>query len=327
VFLFRLQHHAVCVIVLTVKSKVLSHYRRYENQDQLTISSRREKLMKNKVKVLWMMIGIFFFFSLVICFLYAAPSPKSTKPASNIPGTHLGQLLRKLPDLVPGGQYSDPYYFCAMDNQNQLVILVKNQGNSDAPASAARIEFLGSNFVNLTIPPVPQNTTVPLQPISIPKACYQSFNNYDCNFNIVLDTNNQVTESNENNNIGKGKCWPPARMEVKLSAGTKPGEFNSTGSIGISVKCPTKVYFTGRINVTSMKLYPLNVKYQFARSDGASGPVKTVVFNALGIKEVSDSWAIIKTTDFNGAWEQLKILEPLNFESNKASFRVTCTGQ
>jgi hypothetical protein len=272
-------------------------------------------------------VGSSLFFALVICFLCAALPPKSNKPAVNRPGTNPGLSLRKLPDLVPGGSYSDPYYFCAMDNQNRLVILVKNQGNADAPASAARIEFLGSTFINLTIPPVRQNTTVPLAPISIPKACYQSANNYDCNFNIVLDTNNQVAESSETNNIGKGKCWPPARMEIKLSAGTKPGEFNSTGSIGVSIKCPTTIYFTGRINVTSMKLQPLNVKYQFVRSDGAVGPVKTVVFSALGTQEVSDSWAIIKSTDINGAWEQIKILEPLNFESNKASFRVTCTGQ
>jgi hypothetical protein len=287
---------------------------------------QEEKAMKSMTKAFLITMGVSLGLSAMTCFSYAAPVKKPISSGVKVPSTS-GMSLRKTPDLIPGGQQPAPYTFCAIDSQGKLVILVKNQGGADAPASSTTVGFAGSTSVVLPTPPIPQNTTVPLQPITIPKACYAPYKNYDCDFNITVDSSNQIAELNENNNIGIGKCAPPCRLEVKLSAGTKPGEFNSSGSIGISVKCPTKVYFTGRINVSSMKVYPLTIKYQFVRSDGAVGPVQSMVFTALGTKEVGDSWAIIKSTDIGGAWEQLKILEPLNFESNKAAFRVTCTGQ
>lgn len=286
---------------------------------------QEEKAVKSMTKAFIITMGVSFGLLAMTCFSYAAPAKKPVSSGAKVPSTSV-MSLRKMPDLIPGGQQPAPYAFCAIDSQGKLVILVKNQGNADAPASSTTVAFLGSTSVVLPTPPIPKNTTVPLQPITVPNACYASYRNYDCDFNITVDASNQIAELNENNNIGIGKCAPPCRLDVKLSAGKKPGEFTSTGSIGFSAKCPTKVYFTGRITVTSMRVYPLTVKYRFVSSDGAVSPVKSIVFTALGTKEVSDSWEIIRSMDSGGAWEQLKILEPLNFESNKATFRVTCTG-
>lgn len=82
--------------------------------------------------------------------------------------------------------------------------------------------------------------------------------------------------------------------------------------------CPKKVTFTGRITVNRAGI----VRYTFLRSDGASGPVHRLRFDAAGSKEVHTSWLLGRSST---GWMATKILSPREEESAKANFEVRCT--
>jgi hypothetical protein len=89
-------------------------------------------------------------------------------------------------------------------------------------------------------------------------------------------------------------------------------------------KCPAVIKFTGMISVTA----PTTVQYKFIRSDGASAPVQTLVFDKPGKKPVTTTWTLggPELPTYEG-WEAIKIISPRQVASNKASFSITCAGQ
>lgn len=112
------------------------------------------------------------------------------------------------PDLVPANPAGSPGY-CDGDDQYDLKIHVKNQGNGDAPACTTLVEFYLPGGVvqpvKLTTPPIPKGQTVTVGTVPIPTTPVNCFNP-DCDFDITVDSQNQVEESKENNNKVKGTC-------------------------------------------------------------------------------------------------------------------------
>jgi hypothetical protein len=104
-----------------------------------------------------------------------------------------------LPDLIP---FPDPKTgFCRRDDKGNLIVTVKNQGSADAGASTTTVVFAPGGTFSQPTPPIPAGGLVNLF-FPIPGACYDP----DCSFRIVVDSGNQVVESNEGNNTASGTC-------------------------------------------------------------------------------------------------------------------------
>ena len=103
-----------------------------------------------------------------------------------------------LPDLiaVPDANGS----FCRRKDST-LTVTVKNQGSSDAGPSVTVVDFLAFGKVPMPTPPLAAGASVDLS-FPIPPGCFDP----NCEFQIIVDSNNQVNESNEANNIVKGAC-------------------------------------------------------------------------------------------------------------------------
>lgn len=111
--------------------------------------------------------------------------------------------LEKVPDLVPFSPLGDsPDKFCRIEqDRRQLRVTVKNQGNENAPASKTTVIF-GNIPTTVNTPAIPAGGSVDLL-FKVPTNCFQP----DCSFNITVDSNNQVNESNnEGNNSANGGC-------------------------------------------------------------------------------------------------------------------------
>lgn len=99
------------------------------------------------------------------------------------------------PDLVPVPT-------CKRDIEGRLVITVKNQGTVQAAASTTRVGFFPGGAFNVNFPAIPSGSTAKV-PLQMPAPCW----NPDCDYQITVDINNQVNESNEANNSGSGSCF------------------------------------------------------------------------------------------------------------------------
>jgi hypothetical protein len=108
------------------------------------------------------------------------------------------------PDLIPSNPKPDlgNAGFCHKDDQGRLLIMVKNQGDTDAPASTTTVDFFSFGSFDLPTPPIPAGGSVTLPALNIPAGCYDP----DCNFKITVDSKNQVKESNESNNQVASNC-------------------------------------------------------------------------------------------------------------------------
>jgi hypothetical protein len=88
--------------------------------------------------------------------------------------------------------------------------------------------------------------------------------------------------------------------------------------------CPGTINFTGRIIMP----YGLGlVKFQWIRSDGSTGPVKTAgILPGLGSAPISDTWTLggFPSLPHYAGWEAVRILSPGSSTSNKATFTLTC---
>jgi len=114
------------------------------------------------------------------------------------------------PDLVPVNPNPNdgPEGFCDR-GENGLFITVKNQGNADAPASVTRVTFSPfSPDVSFDLPtdPILAGGSIRLGPLEIPEVCFESGGGNSCDFQIEVDANNQVVESNEENSTASGRC-------------------------------------------------------------------------------------------------------------------------
>ena len=103
-----------------------------------------------------------------------------------------------LPDLIPVPDAKGS--FCKRKEQN-LTVTVKNQGTGGAGPSVTEVDFFAFGKVSVPTPPLGPGASVDLL-VPIPLGCFDP----DCEFRITVDANNQVTESNEGNNIANGAC-------------------------------------------------------------------------------------------------------------------------
>jgi hypothetical protein len=104
------------------------------------------------------------------------------------------------PDLVSAPSPGDPTEFCNWSAQG-LIVIVKNQGTVDAPATLTTVTFRGAPSI-LPTPPIPAGGSVSIV-FPIPSGCYRP----DCSFGIIVDSDGRVDESNEtNNSAGGGVC-------------------------------------------------------------------------------------------------------------------------
>lgn len=88
--------------------------------------------------------------------------------------------------------------------------------------------------------------------------------------------------------------------------------------------CPVKISFSGRISVAGGSG---TVAYKFLRNDGASAPVKALTYDGPGSKSVSTAWTLGAATPrfrpYSG-WQSIKIFDPEEMESKRASFKIYC---
>lgn len=87
--------------------------------------------------------------------------------------------------------------------------------------------------------------------------------------------------------------------------------------------CPVRITFSGRVSVAGGSG---TVAYKFLRSDGASGQVKTLTFDGPGTQAIEETWTLGAAGRTYSNWEAVQILDPDEVTSDKATFRITCTG-
>jgi hypothetical protein len=93
---------------------------------------------------------------------------------------------------------------------------------------------------------------------------------------------------------------------------------NPTSFDGI---CPKRFNFTAKITASG----PGIVRYRWLRSDGATAPVKNLVFKRAQTRTVTSIWQLGgpgKT--YRGYWKKVEIVSPNPVVSNRALFDLTC---
>ena len=109
-------------------------------------------------------------------------------------------------DLVPQATHGGTDYCWVSDpgdpTGRNLLITVKNQGGTAAPASTITIDFSNAGSVDVPTPPIPAGGSVALPKVSVPQSCFHP----DCGFSITVDSKGAVTESNEANNKAGSGC-------------------------------------------------------------------------------------------------------------------------
>lgn len=85
-----------------------------------------------------------------------------------------------------------------------VVVTLRNQGPSDADSSVTTITFAGANSVQVATSSVEGGRITTLPPVAIPAACYAP----NCFFQVIVDSNDDVDESDENNNTAEVTCEP-----------------------------------------------------------------------------------------------------------------------
>jgi hypothetical protein len=124
-----------------------------------------------------------------------------------------------LPDLIPVAPYPPPptgspgqlpQYFCAPAPNGpparQVHVIVRNQGNALAGPSVTRVEFLSQGgAIPMTQPTGPLVAgEEAFHVFDIPEGCYEGES--PCDFRIIVDSQNDVGESDETNNTASGSC-------------------------------------------------------------------------------------------------------------------------
>ena len=70
---------------------------------------------------------------------------------------------------------------------------------------------------------------------------------------------------------------------------------------------------------------PMTVTYTWLRSDGATSPEQTLEFTEAGSKTVVTSWTLGESgKSYEGNWQQLKVISPVEMLSNKSEFDLNC---
>ena len=105
--------------------------------------------------------------------------------------------VNPMPDIGSNG-------YCRINDEGQLMVTVKNQGNMAANGFDVTIEFS-----SVTTGAQPSIQGIDLQAgeskdllFDVPDSCWRP----DCSFTIIIDPANLIKEGNEENNIAVGIC-------------------------------------------------------------------------------------------------------------------------
>lgn len=111
--------------------------------------------------------------------------------------------IQSKPDILPITTYDieGPASYCMRDDQGNLVVMIHNKGTVDAPKSLAEVQFSPGGSFKIYTPAIPAGKTVEVL-FDMPANCP----NPDCEFRIIVDSENNVDEANENNNSVMGLC-------------------------------------------------------------------------------------------------------------------------
>jgi hypothetical protein len=112
-----------------------------------------------------------------------------------------------LPEGFPGTGYCDPNP--AGGASHKVRLRVKNQGAVQAAASVLRVDFASGGSVFLNVPALAPDAETS-GAVVIPAGCYPPGFSTNCQFNITVDANAQVSESSEFNNHAMSYCVAPA---------------------------------------------------------------------------------------------------------------------
>ncbi|MBW2737868.1 MAG: hypothetical protein JRE64_03255 [Deltaproteobacteria bacterium] len=107
------------------------------------------------------------------------------------------------PDLIPvpvPGCSGNPTCFCDIRGDS-LYVTVRNQGNARAGISMTEVDFGSFGKITVETPEIDPGDEKEVSFV-IPAGCF----NPDCEFNIKVDKNAQVEESDETNNLAEGRC-------------------------------------------------------------------------------------------------------------------------
>jgi hypothetical protein len=106
------------------------------------------------------------------------------------------------PDLVPfnPNPQSGPAGLCRRKD-GKLVVTVKNQGAADAGSSTTMVDFANVGPASQPTPAITSGSSADVL-FDVPGACFRP----DCGFRIVVDSGNEVDETDETNNTANGAC-------------------------------------------------------------------------------------------------------------------------
>ena len=105
------------------------------------------------------------------------------------------------PDLVPHEE--GMYQFCIVNDSNELLVSVRNNGNMATTIPVPVIvDFGGFPSVTRTLPPMLVGEVQTLSPVAFPAGCF----NPDCGLEIIVDPLDVLDEKNETNNTVIGNC-------------------------------------------------------------------------------------------------------------------------
>ncbi len=101
------------------------------------------------------------------------------------------------PDLIPLPVAG----FC---RDGSVVVTLRNQGPSDADSSTTTVTFAGGRSVQLPTPAIEGGRIESLPSLTIPAECFAP----NCFFQVIVDANNDIEESDETNNSAEETCSP-----------------------------------------------------------------------------------------------------------------------
>lgn len=108
------------------------------------------------------------------------------------------------PDLVPVPDPRQAFPFCRRNQADDLVVVVANRGTAAAGSSTTRVEFGNDEVVERDTPALDVGESTRLT-FPIPETFPSCFAP-NCPFTITVDAGDDVTESNERNNVEAGVC-------------------------------------------------------------------------------------------------------------------------
>lgn len=112
------------------------------------------------------------------------------------------------PDLLPvaTNNGTGPQSFCTVNQQGMLILTVRNQGEVAAGAHQLRIDYTDTNGQQERFLSIPEIAAQNEYTVETPIAGLCSGGSTDCHFSIVVDADQAVIETDENNNEAAALC-------------------------------------------------------------------------------------------------------------------------